>query len=157
MNKRDIERNNLLVIRSKLGRKDMSEEKNEAPLGIFRQRRTDEHASVIRDLITSDKNNPIKARIPGIFPMVYFRSLTFWASPGETIDYVIGDKQVHRPKTVAGLGEAMYDSYNIISQAYKGLAREEYERAASSWLAQSQALQQGTQQMRMEEGAKKAP
>ena len=115
----------------------------------------------IKDLLSSDKNNETKTRIPNVFAMTYFDSLGAWSSPTEKITIVdpfSDNKQVHEfPKTVEGLAAYFGMRYRINAISKGGMSREEYVHALSSYLAQQLEVMGSARDMRMEEGAKKKP
>lgn len=80
----------------------------------------------LAELLSSNKNNPVKARIPNVFGMCTLRLLGAVSSSTKTIKYIAEGKDKDVPKTVAGLEEFFYDNWNVISQGYLGLARDEY-------------------------------
>ena len=109
----------------------------------------------VNALVTSDRNNETKTRIPTIFGMTHFDALGAWASPTQFIEYEQAGEKKKVPKTVAGLAEYFGERYRINAISAGGLSRQEYVEALSAFLAQQQMLQQNAAQVRMEEGAKK--
>ena len=109
----------------------------------------------IKDLLSSDKNNETKTRIPNVFAMTYFDSLGAWSSPTDKIQTEFLGKVLSFPKTVEGLAQYFGMRYRINAISKAGLSREEYVNALSSYLAQQQQMMGMAQQMRAEEGVKK--
>ena len=132
------------------------------PLGFLRFRGRDEKMQGIKDLLSSDRNNETKTRIPNVFAMTYFDSLGAWSSPTDEItindpfhDGKDGKGVVPRfPKTVEGLAQYFGHRYRINAISKAGLSREEYVHALSSYLAQELELTDRALQNRMEEGVK---
>ena len=134
---------------------DPKPEERVNPFAWLKHRQHDEKASLIRDLITSDRNNETKTRISHVFGMSVFDLLGAWSSPTEEILYDFQNEKKTLPKTVEGMAQFFGHRYRINAISKNGLSREEYEHAASSYLAQQAALGQSMQQARVEEGAKK--
>ena len=142
----------------------MSEQKEEQkpqqpnPLSFLKFRHHDEKMQGIKDLLSSDRNNETKTRIPNVFAMTYFDSLGAWSSP--TSEIIVSSpfedgKSIKFPKTVEGLAAYFGHKYRINAISKSGLSREEYVAALASYLAQQQMVMGAAQQMRVEEGVKK--
>jgi hypothetical protein len=125
------------------------------PLAFLKFRGRDEKMQGIKDLLSSDKNNETKTRIPNVFAMTYFDSLGAWSAPTAKIFTDFDGKTISFPKTVEGLAQYFGMRYRINAISKAGLSREEYVHALSSYLAQQLETIQAAGQMRMEEGAKK--
>jgi len=126
------------------------------PLAFLKFRGRDEKMQGIKDLLSSDKNNETKTRIPNVFAMTYFDSLGAWSSPTEQIMTEFEGKPLAFPKTVQGLANYFGHRYRINAISKGGLSREEYTHALSSYLSQQLEMMGQASQMRMEEGAKKS-
>ena len=127
------------------------------PLAFLKQRRGDEKMQGIKDLLSSDKNNETKTRIPNVFAMTYFDSLGAWSSPTTEISTEFEGKTIKFPKTVEGLAQYFGMRYRINAISKGGMSREEYVHALSSYLAQQLEVMGTAKDMRMEEGTKKKP
>ena len=125
------------------------------PLSFLKQRGRDERMQGIKDLLSSDKNNETKTRIPNVFAMTYFDSLGAWSSPTGNISTEFENKTITFPKTVEGLAQYFGMRYRINAISKGGMSREEYVHALSSYLAQQIEVMGTAKDMRMEEGAKK--
>ena len=137
----------------------MSEQQPKAqpnPLAFLKFRGRDEKMQGIKDLLSSDKNNETKTRIPNVFAMTYFDSLGAWSSPTKSITTEFEGKPLVFPKTVEGLAGYFGHRYRINAISKAGLSREEYTHALSSYLSQQLEMMGQAQQMRMDEGAKKS-
>lgn len=134
----------------------MSQEKKEQPnpLGFLDSRRTDEKMGGINKLMTSDKDNETKTRIPNVFGMSVLDLLGAWSSPKERITTTFEGKDIYFPKTVEGLSRYFGFRYRINAISYDGRSRDEYVAALRSYLAQQEIMMQSAQNMRMEEGVK---
>jgi hypothetical protein len=125
------------------------------PLAFLKFRGRDEKMQGIKDLLSSDKNNETKTRIPNVFAMTYFDSLGAWASPSRSIEYEFENKKLTFPKTVEGLALYFGMRYRINAISKAGLSREEYVHALSSYLSQQLEVMNAAAQSRAEEGVKK--
>jgi hypothetical protein len=125
------------------------------PLSFLKFRGRDERMQGIKDLLSSDTNNETKTRIPNVFAMTYFDSLGAWSSPTNQISIEFMGKTKTFPKTVEGLSEYFGMRYRINAISAKGLSREEYVHALSSYFTQQLETMGMANDMRMQEGAKK--
>ena len=125
------------------------------PLAFLKFRGRDERMQGIKDLLSSDKNNETKTRIPNVFAMTYFDSLGAWSAPTNKISVEFEGKTKEFPKTVEGLAEYFGMRYRINAISKSGLSREEYVHALSSYFTQQLETMGMAQDMRMQEGAKK--
>ena len=125
------------------------------PLGFLKNRRGDEKATLIRDLITSDNNNETKTRIPHVFAMTVLDAHGAWSSSTGTISYEFKGETKTLPLSEEGMARYIGMRYRINAISKEGLSREEYAYATSSYLAQQQAMGQNMAQMRIDEGTKK--
>jgi hypothetical protein len=136
----------------------MSEEQPKGqpnPLSFLKFRGRDERMQGIKDLLSSDKNNETKTRIANIYAMTYFDSLGAWSSPTDKITTEFEGKALVFPKTVEGLAAFFGHRYRINAISAKGLSREEYVHALSSYFTQQLETMGMAQQNRAEEGVKK--
>ena len=127
------------------------------PLGFLRFGRQDEKMQGINKLLTSDKDNETKTRINTIYGMTMLDYFGALSDPHKEITLMDSEgKEKKIPKTVASLTAYFGQRYRVNAISSEGKSREEYAFALSSYLAQQLMTGQMTQQMRMEEGAKKS-
>lgn len=121
----------------------------------FRGKTEDQHSARLAELLSSNKNNPVKARIPNVFGMTTLRILGAVSTPSKVLKYTADGAPKTVPKTVAGLEEFFYDNWNVISQGYLGLAREEYVRLGLGYFLMDQVEEQGKGKRITDEGSRK--
>lgn len=130
------------------------------PLSFLKFGRGDGKMSGINKLLTSDKDNETKTRIPNVLGMTYLDCMGAWSSPH---DYIVlrikedgkGETEKRLPKTVEGMALFFGIRYRINAISSGGQSRLEYVDALKSYLAAQAEIQNQTAQQRAEEGAKK--
>lgn len=138
----------------------MSEESKLNPLAWLKNRGSDQRMHGINKLLTSDKDNETKTRIPNVLGMTYLDCMGAWSSPH---DYIVlrikedgkGEEEKRLPKTVEGMALFFGNRYRINAISSGGQSRLEYVDALKSYLAAQAEVMNSQSQARVEEGAKK--
>ena len=126
------------------------------PFAWLKQRGGDQKMEGIKALLSSDRNNETKTRIPNVFGMSVLDLLGAWSSPKDELEPMkLGSEEIRFPKTVEGLSRYFGIRYRINAISMEGRSREEYVAALASYLAQQQMMMQTAAEQRMTEGAKK--
>lgn len=130
------------------------------PLAFLKFGRGDSKMGGINKLLSSDKDNETKTRIPSVLGMTYIDCTGALSSPFDHFTLRLADpegktQEITLPKTVEGVNTFFGARYRINAISAKGQSRLEYVDALKSYLAaQAEVVATGAQQ-RVEEGAKK--
>ena len=122
---------------------------------LERGRRTGEKLGILNAFITSDKNNPVKARVPSAIGMTGFQMLGAWASTEATVTVEVRGSLRTFPRTVQGFDELTKMYYDENSAALGGEARKELMTAALGYFTGDLDDVDKAKAVRVDEGAKK--
>ena len=131
------------------------------PLSFLKLGRGDSKMGGITKLLSSDKDNETKTRIPNVLGMTYLDCTGAMSSPSDNVILRIrgeADREAKNmvlPKTVEGMSLFFGERYRINAISAKGLSRGEYVDALKSYLAAQAEMISPSAQARVEEGAKK--
>jgi hypothetical protein len=130
------------------------------PLSFLKFGRGDSKMGGINKLLSSDKDNETKTRIPNVLGMTYLDCTGALSSPTRKITLKTEDegqktKEITLPKTVEGMSLFFGARYRINAISKTGLSRLEYVDALKSYLAAQAEVMPTAAQARAEEGVKK--
>lgn len=130
------------------------------PLSFLKFGRGDSKMGGINKLLSSDKDNETKTRIPSVLGMTYIDCTGALSSPHDYVTLKIEDpesktKEIRLPKTVEGINGFFGARYRINAISAKGQSRLEYVDALKSYLAAQAEVLPPAALQRAEEGAKK--
>ena len=122
----------------------------------FRPKRSDERVGVLSKLLSSDKDNETKTRIPNVFGMSVLDLLGAWGSVKDYITYRFEDQEIHVDKTVEGLAQYFGHRYRVNAISAAGQSRQEYVSASMAFFLQSlQDMETGKDKRITDEGSRK--
>ena len=104
--------------------------------GLARPTRGSNPMSVFQEFLSSNKNNPTKARTPNALGMMVYQVIGLWGHTKDVFRYEVQGEVRDFPRTVAGLhdiGKRLYDEDSI---SLHGLSREEGVTAALGYFLQ---------------------
>lgn len=139
---------------------EQKQEQKVNPLGFLKFGRGDQKMGGISKLLTSDKDNETKTRIPNVLGMTYLDCTGALSSSKDYMTLRVQDEsqklsEVHVPKTLEGVNLFFGARYRINAISAKGLSRAEYVDSLKSYLYAQAEILPGGSQARVEEGVKK--
>ena len=130
------------------------------PLSFLKFGRGDQKMGGISKLLTSDKDNETKTRIPNVLGMTYLDCTGALSASHDYMTLRVQDEsqkiaEIHLAKTLEGVSLFFGARYRINAISAKGLSRAEYVDSLKSYLAASAEILPAAAQAKVEEGVKK--
>jgi hypothetical protein len=127
-------------------------------LGMMHTRRGSDPKSLVAEFLESNKNNPIKARVPNAPGMCVYQQIGMWGSTTNLFNYHVQGKEQSFTRDVEGNHKLFKMLFDENSAALRGKAREEGVTAALGYFLQDIESVQTAKETRLGEkgGASKS-